>query len=528
MMPVSFEELIKKLLIEYKESTTFMGVPVKKEVNNVPVGPAAGPHTQLAGNIIAAYGAGASYFELKTVQILEGKELNIQKPCIYVRNEVFNTEWSTELTVEEAQNEYIKAYLLINILSKEFKLRMEQKVNFIMSVGYDLKGIRSEKVDTFLENMKNAENTYEWKKDIKYIKDNISLFSNFKIEDLKDISSKISNTVTLSTMHGCRSEEIEKIALYLINDKNLDVYIKMNPTLAGKEKIQEILKKKGYENIHFNERIFEKDITLECAFSIIDNVKEAAKKNKREFGVKLTNTFPVKIENEELYGEEMYMSGPVLYPISIYVASKIAEKYHGDISISYSGGADISNIKEILSTGIKPVTVSSLLLKAGGYKNISRLIEKSSSYSIKEKIDVEALKELAENAEENSKYDKKEMKNRNQSVDYDSLCAKCSNCSDVCPNRANVKVTTDEGNYVLHRDSLCNECGCCSFACVMGHVPYKEKLTLYEDKEEFEDGNNVRVLYIDKEKKYAEDGVIQEIPKEIEKIIKTAYRKGCL
>ncbi|WP_294403249.1 4Fe-4S dicluster domain-containing protein [uncultured Clostridium sp.] len=528
MMPISFEKLLKKLLREYKESTTFMGVPVNKTNNNVPLGPAAGPHTQLAGNIVAAYGQGASYFELKTVQILEGKELNIKKPCIYVKNEVFNTEWSSELTVEEAQNEYIKAYLLIKILSKELNIREEQSIHFIMSIGYDLSGIKSQKIDTFLGNMKNAENTCEWKRDIKYIQENIDLFSNFKLEDLKNISSEISSTVTLSTMHGCRSEEIEKIALYLINDKKLNVYIKMNPTLAGKEKIQEILKKKGYENIHFNEEIFEKDIDLEHAFKILMSVKRAAEKQKREFGVKLTNTFPVKIEENELNGKEMYMSGPALYPISIYVASKLAEMFNGDILISYSGGADVFNIKEILNTGIKPVTVSTVLLKSGGYKNISRLIEKASPYTSKENIDIKALKELAQDAEENIKYDNKEIKQRKYSIEYDFLCAKCNNCVDVCPNRANIKVTTDEGSYVLHRDSLCNECGCCSSACAMGHVPYKEKLTFYEDKEEFEDGNNVRVLYMDEKKKYVENGHKQEIPKKIEKIIETAYRKGCL
>ncbi|WP_230978083.1 hypothetical protein [Treponema vincentii] len=38
-----------------------------------PLGPAAGPHTQLAQNIVAAYAAGCRFFELKTVQKLDGE-----------------------------------------------------------------------------------------------------------------------------------------------------------------------------------------------------------------------------------------------------------------------------------------------------------------------------------------------------------------------------------------------------------------------------------------------------------------------
>ncbi|HEX3022179.1 MAG TPA: putative selenate reductase subunit YgfK, partial [Lachnospiraceae bacterium] len=150
MIPIPFHRMLSMLLLEYKETKKFYGVPVYEPENEVPIGPAAGPHTQLAGNIIAAYAAGATYFELKTVQILEGEELQIKKPCIYVGHEVFNTEWSTELTVEQARDEYIKAYLLLQVLSREFSLRSVEKLTFVMSVGYDLKGIQSNKVDGFI------------------------------------------------------------------------------------------------------------------------------------------------------------------------------------------------------------------------------------------------------------------------------------------------------------------------------------------------------------------------------------------
>ena len=41
-----------------------------------PFGPAAGPHTQLTQNIVASYVAGSRFFELKTVQKLDGEDLS--------------------------------------------------------------------------------------------------------------------------------------------------------------------------------------------------------------------------------------------------------------------------------------------------------------------------------------------------------------------------------------------------------------------------------------------------------------------
>jgi putative selenate reductase len=45
-----------------------------------PLGVAAGPHTQLAQNIVASWLCGARFIELKTVQILD--EIEVSRPCI--------------------------------------------------------------------------------------------------------------------------------------------------------------------------------------------------------------------------------------------------------------------------------------------------------------------------------------------------------------------------------------------------------------------------------------------------------------
>ena len=74
-------------------------MPIFAEKIETPFGPAAGPNSQLAQNIVAAYVAGARFFELKTVQVMDGEELSacVTKPCIVAEDECYNCEWSTEL-----------------------------------------------------------------------------------------------------------------------------------------------------------------------------------------------------------------------------------------------------------------------------------------------------------------------------------------------------------------------------------------------------------------------------------------------
>lgn len=80
MKSIPFGQLMEWILAEHKETGQVFGIqkayvadPSKtveifgRKLEN-PVGPAAGPHTQLAQNLVAAYYAGARFFELKTVQ----------------------------------------------------------------------------------------------------------------------------------------------------------------------------------------------------------------------------------------------------------------------------------------------------------------------------------------------------------------------------------------------------------------------------------------------------------------------------
>ena len=76
MIPIPFKELMNWIMTEYRQEGSVFGVhrPYVAGEKSLPIfggerietpfGPAAGPNTQLAQNIIAGYFAGARFFEL--------------------------------------------------------------------------------------------------------------------------------------------------------------------------------------------------------------------------------------------------------------------------------------------------------------------------------------------------------------------------------------------------------------------------------------------------------------------------------
>lgn len=382
MTPIPFPKLMEWILIEKEhvfgikqifKTTSHKYLNLFNEKLEIPCGPAAGPHTQLAQNIIAAYLAGARFFELKTVQTLDGEDLPVDKPCIRAEDECYNVEWSTELTVPEALEEYIKAWFALKLMSKEFDLGDPNGFIFNMSVGYDLEGIRSTKINAFIEGLKDASSTPIWHACIEWAKSHLQAFQCIDETYLLGISSHISSSVTLSTLHGCPPDEIERIATYLLKEKGLHTYIKCNPTLLGYDFTRTILNQMGYDYLVFDTHHFEHDLQFDQAVPMLERLIALSNKLSLTFGVKLTNTFPVQITRSELPGKEMYMSGRALFPLTLSLAYKLAHTFKGNLNISFSGGVDAYNIKELFELGIYPITFATTLLKPGGYNRFYQI-----------------------------------------------------------------------------------------------------------------------------------------------------------
>lgn len=538
MKSIPFGQLTEWILNEYKKTGQVFGIQKAyvadqsktieifgRKLEN-PVGPAAGPHTQLAQNLVAAYVAGARFFELKTVQKMDGPELSacIPKPCIVAEDEAYNCEWSTELYVPQAMAEYIKGWILIHVIAKEFGLGSPDGFQFNMSCGYNLEGIKDKKIDDFIEGLKDAGDTAIFKECKQWLLEHISLFEHVTKEDIEAVPAEICNSITLSTMHGCPPQEIENIVTYLLKEKHINTYVKCNPTLLGYEFVRKAMDDLGYDYMAFTDFHFKDDLQYEDAVPMLKRLLETASQEGLSFGVKLTNTFPVDIKRQELPGEEMYMSGKALFPLSISVASRLAESFDGKLPMSFSGGADQKNIDQIVSCGIWPVTVATVLLKPGGYKWLTRIAEKADTCEIGKcgEVQVETLKKLAEDSLTDAHYQKTVKKAAAKQTEEKSPlldCLKkkdapkvkeftrhkrvCGNCADVCPNRANVLIEVPEMELlqILHIDYMCNECGNCRSFCQYAGAPYKDKFTLFATEEDMEDSTNNGFTVLDAETK---------------------------
>lgn len=427
MRPVPFKQLLHWITEEYRSQWTIFGIPesqffIKENGKGIqifdescatPIGPAAGPHTQLTQNIVAAYLVGGRFFELKTVQKLDS--LQFEKPCIDARDEGYNTEWSTELSLEQAYDEYAKAWILLHFIEAVFDMQVTVKQSFIfnMSVGYDLEGIKTPRMDLFINSLTDASGHPLFKRYLEelnsFIRDtNFSevLHIKGKVKNPENISSLISphiaRSVTLSTMHGCPPKEIESICKYLMEEKRLHTFVKLNPTLLGYRLVRKILDELGFKYINIKESTFTNDLQWDDAIGMLRRLSKLSVDCGGNFGVKLSNTLGTVNTLGVLPGEEMYLSGRILFPLTITLASRLSREFEGTLPISYSGGASQLNILRIFETGIQPITMATELLKPGGYLRMAEIARKLEPIVEErrqlEAIDVEKLDRLAEEA----------------------------------------------------------------------------------------------------------------------------------
>ena len=465
MRPIPFEELIDRIFSEYRNHGTIFGIHkedfYKGGKNGIevfgqkcatPLGPAAGPHTQLAQNIISAYLVGGRFMELKTVQIMD--HLEIAKPCIDARDEGHNVEWSTEYTLEKAYDEYLKAWFAIHLIQAAFTGKKEPDFIFNMSVGYNLEGICQPKMQTYIDSMIDSRKSplfEEYKGILSSIIENNDILEGTDLEKNSKaliglpnrISYVISPSVTISTMHGCPPKEIEAICSYMLTTKKLNTFVKLNPTLLGYDKVKEILSSTGFDHVNLKRESFDHDLQYSDAIAMLHRLVELAKKEGLGFGVKLTNTLGNVNDGKVLPGDERYMSGRALLPISTTVASYLSEEFNGKLPISYSGGATLFSVKDIFDTGIRPITLATDILKPGGYSRLSRmaeLLDKESKTWNKKDIDVKAVQNLSSNAQK-AFYSQKDFRGDKTAKVKDNLpIFNCyvSPCVEACPIHQNI------------------------------------------------------------------------------------------
>ncbi len=546
LTPLSLAQLLDRIAHEFESRNKIFDLPTARiwepddEIDlgfeflgrrcASPVGPAAGPHSQLAQNIVLSWLGGSRLFELKTVQILD--ELEIQRPCIDMQTIGYNIEWSQELKIPESLTEYVKASMLIEILSNWEPLKAHigdpGPHVFDMSVGYDLAGISSPEVSAFIRGMTDASAEVESLR--AQIPDSFAEFRDF------DFTTALSTTLTLSTFHGCPPDEIESITKHLITEHGLDVIVKLNPTLLGYETVAQIVNDElGYTNVTVKEEAFAEDLQFDRGIELIRELRDYAHKRNRVFGIKLTNTLVVENGKQWMPEDTMYLSGPPLHVLACTLLDKLAAALPGELDIpghnnaqavggtrsimvSFSAGITKENLGDALAIGVNPATVCSDLLKPGGYgrlapmlKALTRQIAEIGATDLSSfraarhdqavagghpSVVAEYVSTLRSSGENPYRFSANEKLPREVENDLEMFgCVSCNFCITVCPNDAffSIPSLVDTGlesmdnsrqQYLLFSE-LCNECGNCMTFCPENGDPAVVKPRLYTDSQVF-------------------------------------------
>ncbi|HEX9163068.1 MAG TPA: glutamate synthase [Thermoanaerobaculia bacterium] len=488
LVPGSLARLTTRAFQEYERTQSIFTLPSRKFAQpdgrhdtsvaihgrraGTPLGPAAGPHTQMAQNIVLSWLAGARIIELKTVQVLDS--IRVPRPCIETRQAAWNVEWSQELRIEQSLEEYVKASMLIDMLAH--LLGRERECLFDMSVGYELDGISSDRMRAFMRGMMDARSTVD------------ALRSQIpdKWRHLRDLdfTTNIAPSVTLSAFHGCPPGEIEEIADFVMAEIGLDCTIKLNPTLLGRAAVDEILHGRlGFDDVQVPPSAFDNDPDWNAAVAIVANLQARARELGRSFAVKLTNTLIVENRSEFLPRTERfaYLSGPPLHVLAMHLVHRFRSAFGTALPISFSAGIDRSNYPDAVRLGLAPVTVCTDLLKQGGYgrlqgyaTELGQRMDAAGATTIGEFLAPGEIGTYVDSLDRYARYrnDPRHPPKKTGRLLTRATCSECDLCIGVCPNAA---IFTMLPHRIAIIDGWCNDCGNCETFCPDVGAPYRVK-----------------------------------------------------
>jgi putative selenate reductase len=388
LVPAPFPHLLRRMLREREREQKVFDLPARRFWRGPgdldtsvmvhghraanPVGPAAGPHGQMAQNVLLSWLAGGRFVELKTVQVND--RLTIPRPCIDMQTVGYNVEWSQELRLAESLREYVKGSMLIDaarasgLLGRPDDPARDDTI-LDLSVGYDLAGIRSPAVRSWIASMKDA------RAEVEAVRREIP-DEHRGLRDL-DFRARLSDQVTLSTFHGCPANEIEAMAAFLMEEAGLHVTVKLNPTLLGKEAVDGLLHDVlGYTDVCTREEDFERDLQWSQALEMTDRLVERSRALGRELRLKLSNTLVVRNHRAFFPRAEavMYLSGAPLHVITLGLVERF-RRARPRVPLSFSAGVDNRNFPDCVALGLAPVTACSDLLRPGGYSRLPKYLE---------------------------------------------------------------------------------------------------------------------------------------------------------
>ncbi len=452
LRPLSFEKLMGMLIEEYHATGSIFGVkdfykagrarlPIFGMRIENPVGPAAGPVTQTAQGIIAAYLAGARFFELKTV--VPENEISA-KPSAAIGDRSFSSEHPSELPIGEAFAEYVKAWYAIKLISTAFELGVPEGFVFNMSVGGSLEDLQSEKMNSFIEGLKSAEYTQVWRECENWARAHMDELDGIDGTYLSDISPKVCSSAVFVPKEGLSAAEIEEAAAYLIEEKRLHTFVRLSPDLLGYYSVRGILDINGYGDIEISKERMDKNAAYDDLKPVFNRLQSKADSKRLEFGVKVSDGLVIE-SAKEMPVAGGRLTGRALFPIAFSLAEKIANDFGGGLRICFAGGADYYTAAKLFDAGIWPITVVSDIIRPGGLARFKQMAEDVSKcdYAQFSGILTSDLPDIEKEIYSGGRYKNKETaapKKAEGPIPHIS-CTKAQ-CRAVCPLGADIPLIT--------------------------------------------------------------------------------------
>lgn len=562
-----FVDLIQRMRLEYRNqqaifdltarkwylpaadgSTPDLSVRFHDRVAGNASGPASGPQSQMAQNLVLSWLGGGRIMELKTVQVND--ELKISRPCIEAANVGYNIEWSQELRVPDSLEQYVAGAMLIHMLRNATDvfgnpfgdISLAGTVGepiYDMSIGYDLAGIQTPKVVNFIRGM------IDTRESVDRLRDQIPRWL-APLRDL-DYPTQLSRSITLSTFHGCPAGEIERICEFLLTELDVHVIIKMNPPMLGRDRLEHLLYDvMGYTDVRVNEKAYTSGLQFDESLEICGHLTRVASSRNLTLGAKFSNTLEVENHSSFFQPTEkiMYLSGAPLHVITLTLANEFRQAVGAKFPISFSAGVDRKNFANVVACGIVPVTTCTDLLKTGGYgrlppylHDLQKQMEQVGARTIDDFIlDCRGQRAAANNDPVQAAFlntptivaetqaDPRYWAAQNRAIPkrIDSHlttfdCITCDKCIPVCPNDANFSYHTGElrltyrdvevrpdgsvvpvgdeklfelkkADQIANFADYCNHCGNCDTFCPEYDGPYLKKPNFYGSRHAFEAG----------------------------------------
>ncbi len=544
--PVPLQSLVTRLLEEHRAEGSIFDLPSRAwyqgggredlsglfhgERAATLVGPAAGPQSQMAQNLVLSWLGGARILELKTVQIND--RLVLPRPCIDATNVGYNVEWSQELRLEDSLLEYVKGWMLLHGLKAWNPGNLPAAAMdtlFDLSVGYDLAGICSDSVSRWLDSAADSRSLIATEQ--RTLRGRAREFLDLPIPET------LSSCVTLSTFHGCPAAEIERIVEHLLIRHRVHVVVKLNPTLLGLSRVEHLLHDRlGYTSIRPHAPSFANDLQWEEALAMLKRLSTLAGSLERTLGFKLTNTLVVHNHRDFFKNDEiMYLSGQPLHVLAITLAHQLVEALGEGFPVSFSAGIDKGNFADAVACGFTPITTCTDLLRPGGYGRLPKYL--SSLRGEMQKLGVASVPDFILAREGGASGTTAEASRRNLAAYASRVaedpryafpknaavpkrigshlklfdCVSCDKCVPVCPNDANFTVEVRSGvvntpvliwtgsqviqepgelviqgtHQIANYADFCNECGNCDVFCPEEGGPYKIKPRFFGSEASF-------------------------------------------